>query len=81
MATMKRANVILNVNEAEVQYYMDLGFNQIDDTGNVIKESIPNDLNTLKMAYTEHVNKIAELEQEITDLKNAKKRSKTVKSE
>lgn len=64
MATIRRANVILTVNEDQVERYLDSGYSLIDEnTGEVIKEStgVPQDLTTLRDAYVNHKRQIAEL--------------------
>lgn len=64
MATIRRANVILTVNDDQLERYLSTGFAQIDEvTGEIIKEStgVPQDLTTLKDAYVNHVREIAEL--------------------
>lgn len=66
---VRRANVVLRVKQSEVDRYIDLGYKQIDDNGNVLREGVPSNLADLRMAYVEHKRKIAELEAEIEQLK------------
>ena len=66
---VRQANVILEIDEADKQYYLDTGFDIIDEYGNVLVKSIPNDLRTLKAAYTEHTEEIKRLKAEIDSLR------------
>lgn len=69
MARIRRANVLLDVKDDEVGYYLNLGYDLLDDNGKVAKEAIPNDLHTLQKHYIDSNKKIAELEAEIAKLK------------
>ena len=77
MAIVKRANVVLNVRDYEVERYKNEGYDVIDEAGNIIEATIPTDLNTLQKAYVDSVEKIKKLEAEIAELKG----TKTPKSE
>lgn len=78
MVAVQKYNVILEIDEEELEKYMSLGYNQIDiNTGEILNEAIPTDINVLKLKYQEHKEKIAELEQQIEDLTaKLKKREK-----
>lgn len=78
MVAVQRYNVILEIDDEELPKYMNLGYNQIDiNTGEILHEAIPTDVNVLKLKYQEHKEKIAELEQQIKDLTaKLKKREK-----
>lgn len=69
MPLVQRANVILEVPEIRVQYYLDSGYSVIDEKGNVIKKSVIHDLPYLQKYYVDAEKRIAELEQEVADLK------------
>lgn len=69
MARIQRANVLLDVEEDEVDYYIGLGYNLLDEKGNVIRQAVPTDLLTLQKHFTDSNKKIAELESEIAKLK------------
>ena len=66
--TVQRANVVLDIPEYQLDYYMNQGYNQIDEYGNVIKASVPTSVGTLQKAYVEHIKKIEDLESEIESL-------------
>lgn len=74
MAKVRRANVILTIKDSEVERYLDLGYDIIDEMGNVIRESIPTDVGTLRRAFVEHTKTIADLKAEIDNLKKARSR-------
>lgn len=79
--TIQRANVILRVPEDEVEKYYSKGYDILDNNGNVVKASVPNDLGTLQKAYIDRGIIIEELEREIADLKKQlKAKTRAVKS-
>lgn len=67
--TVKRRNVYLDVPADAVDKYMSKGYDVVDSLGNVIKEHVPNDTNSLKLAYDKHVAEIADLKKQIAKLK------------
>lgn len=69
MARIRRANVLLDVKDDEVGYYLNLGYDLLDDKGQVMQSAIPNDLHTLQKHYVDSNKKIAELETAIANLK------------
>jgi len=69
MAIVQRANVYLEVSDNLLDYYVGIGYNVLDDNGNVIRATVPTDLATLQNAYREHEAKIKELEATIEMLK------------
>jgi hypothetical protein len=68
MARVERGNVVLNVDDASVQHYLNLGYNLTDNTGKVLKRSIPTNLGELQTAYIQHTAKIEELEATVARL-------------
>lgn len=66
---VRHGNVFLDISPEAVEKYMAKGFDIVDERGNVIKECIPSDVNSLRAAYDKHVAKIAELEKQVADLK------------
>lgn len=84
MVTVKRANVILDVKESEVDRMVDLGYSVIDDKGDVIRQAVPSSVSDLQAAYHQHIAEIAELKAEIEKLKaqtSAPKKSKKADNE
>lgn len=72
MVTVQRGNVVLQVADDSVTKYMNLGYNVIDDKGNVIEECIPNDLGTLQKHFIESKKRIADLEEQLAQLQKKK---------
>ena len=69
LVQIERGNVVLRVPEENVQRYIDQGYSLVDANGNVIKQSIPNDVGTLQRAFVEHTKQIEKLQAEIKSLK------------
>lgn len=81
---VQRANVILEIPDYQTEHYLTQGYNVIDNYGNIIKESVPNNLGTLQQKYVEHtaiidtLNKqIEELNKQIEELQQKNKKRKT----
>lgn len=68
MARVERGNVVLNVEDDEVQHYLNLGYNLTDNHGNVIRRSIPTSLGELQAEYIRNTARIAELEDTVAKL-------------
>jgi microcompartment protein CcmL/EutN len=82
MIKVRNGNVILEVegDEDNVQRYLDKGFSIVDPvTEQVIKEAIPNTVNELKVLVIKQKNRIAELEAELSELKNSDEEEKPKK--
>lgn len=71
MAKVQRANVILTVKDNEIEYYVGRGFNVIDDSGNIIREAVSNDITALRSMNARKEARIEELTAEIDELKVA----------
>lgn len=80
---VQRANVVLQISPQQVDYYLNQGYNVIDEKGNVIQASVPRNLGELQKAYIDHVAEIESLKEEIRKLKEPKKtaRKKTENAE
>lgn len=78
MARIQRYNVILDVADSEVGYYLNLGYSLLDNQGNVVKKAMSTDVRTLQKELTD-ANKLIEqlkaenekLNNEIVELKGA----------
>lgn len=70
MTIVEKGNVVLEIKDSEVERYLDLGYNVTDGKGNIIKESIPTDLGSLRKAYMEHTEEIKALKAKIEQLQN-----------
>lgn len=82
MATIqvRRANVILEVPDYQKNEYLAKGFDVIGPNGKILERTIPNDINSLKKAYTELSDRVKALEEENRQLKE-QLTSKPVKEE
>lgn len=69
MITIRRANVILDVEDSELERYLAEGFCLSDQYGHMIQPDVPNNLQFLQQAYKENLAKIAEQADEIQALK------------
>lgn len=76
MAYIQKANVVLRVKDSEVEYYLNLGYNLIDEQGKIIREAIPNDIHVLQKHFIESKKTIDDLKKEVVELK-AKLAAKT----
>lgn len=96
MATvkMRKGNVVQRVDLSEVGRFLNLGFDQLDENGNVVAKSVPQDLPTMRQAYEQLKTECTELklamqykDKLIEDLKHqleelkAKKTKKSAKAE
>lgn len=75
MVKVQRGNVVLQIEDYNVDKYMGMGYNVIDDKGNIINECIPTDLGSLQKHFVESKKKIAELENQIAQLQKKEKAS------
>ena len=65
---VQRANVILEISEQEQDKYLAQGYDILDDSGNVVKKSIPTDIGRLRVAYHEALEEIEKLKAEVEKL-------------
>ena len=72
VVTVKRGGSYLTVHATAVERYLAKGYDVVDENDKVVKSSVPNDVNLLKIAFKEHTKKIQELEAEIAQLKSKK---------
>lgn len=80
MAKIRRGNVILEIKDDQIDRFMNQGYDVIDEMGNVINRSVPQDVASLQKAFYEHEAEINSLKDEIKNLtdklKAAKKETK-----
>ena len=69
MVTVKRANVILEVEDDEVEKYNEKGYSVLDKYGNVIKAGAPKEMGALQKALQDSEAEVAMLTQEVERLK------------
>lgn len=75
----QKGNKVRQIEESQIAYYVEQGFKIVDEKGAVLKETVPTDINELRLAYREHIqtiellkNRIALLEKELQQAKAAK---------
>lgn len=79
--TVQRANVLLDVPEHQIDYYLSQGYNVVDKYGHIIKESVPHDVGTLQKKVREQAVEIENLRQQIESLQKQSKQKKPRNSE
>lgn len=79
MIKVKRANVVLTVDDDKKDYYLAKGFNVYSQDGELLEEAIPVDIGVLQKAYVMQKAKIKALEVEIASLKDKPIVEKTTK--
>ena len=87
MITVRRANVVLDVPAEQKTEYLAKGFDVINANGQVVEATIPEDMNKLKTAYSNHLAQIKalrlenqKLRDEIEQLRAPKQRKTRSKS-
>ncbi len=78
---IQKANVVLRVKKSEVEYYLNLGYNQIDENGKIVRATVPTDLHELQKAYKDKEAEIAKLKAEVDFLRSELAKAKEVKQE
>ena len=65
MLYARKSNRVQPIVEADIQHFLNLGYNIIDEQGNVLLEAMPEDVISLKAAFQRHVDEIAKLKNEL----------------
>ena len=71
MATVRRANVVLSIDDNLIDTYVARGFNVISSDGTVLREAVPTDIPTLQGAWVSMKQEIKALKAEIERLKES----------
>jgi uncharacterized small protein (DUF1192 family) len=66
--TVRRKNVYLDVVPELVDKYVAKGYDVLDSNGNVVKQSVPQDIESLRLAFDNHTKTIARLQDRIKEL-------------
>ena len=66
----RKANIETVISEDKIDKYIADGYKVFDGAGNLVKESAPDDLTTLKKAYTDHLAELKVKDAEIARLKD-----------
>jgi len=70
IVTVRRGGSYLTIPELAIDRYMAKGYDVVDESGNVLQASIPNDINVLQTAYKQHISEIKALKERIAELEN-----------
>lgn len=81
MALVQKLNVVLTIDDDRVKEYLNKGYNVIDNSGRVIKEAMPNDLNQLKLLVAKYKKENEELLARVKELEAQKPMAEEVKVE
>lgn len=64
----QRGNRVKRIAESDIAKYAEQGYTVKDDKGNVLKETIPTDLATLRTEYAKHIETIKKLTAQVAEL-------------
>ena len=66
----QKANVVTVITEDKIDKFVADGYTIFDETGRIVRETAPDNLKTLKEAYTRNIAEINSLKAEIARLKS-----------
>lgn len=69
MAIVRKSNEILRVPDAQVNHYLDIGYDVIDERGAVLRKAVPQDNTQLKAEFAKLSNQVVEMRETIAELK------------
>ena len=69
MVYAEKGNKVKRIDESEIKKYAEKGFKIKNESGEVVQETIPTDVSSLRIAYKAHIDEIKALKAEIADLK------------
>lgn len=69
MAIVRKSNEILRVPDAQVNHYLDIGYDVIDERGTVLRKAVPQDNTQLKAEFAKLSNQVVEMRETIAELK------------
>lgn len=79
MIIVRRGNVRLRVQDQDKQYYIDQGYDVLNDKGKIIEKALPKDTGQLTKMYLEARAEADKYKQQIEDLKKEIKKLKKKK--
>ena len=80
MVYAEKGNKVKKIDESEIAKYAEKGFKIKDTQGNVLQETIPTDVASLRIAFKAHIDEIKALKAEIDDLKAQLAKNTAVKA-
>ena len=69
MIYAERGNKVRQISENDIPKYVEQGYKIVDEKGTVLRDTVPTDVATLKLAYKQHTQQIAALKAENAKLK------------
>lgn len=79
MVRVRRANVILEIKDDQVERFLDMGYDVLDANGKVSQKAPLKDAGSLQIALAEARTEIAALKEEITRLKKSSTKKTSAK--
>ena len=68
MLYAQQGNRVKRIKEEDIQYWVEKGFTIITDTGEIVQETIPVDVNSLRLGYKQKEEEIEALKAQIDEL-------------
>lgn len=68
MITVRRGNVRLKVQPEDKRYYLDKGYDVIDEKGNVLERALPRDIDRMKKLYLDTLAENNRYKKQVEDL-------------
>ena len=68
MLYAEKGNKVKNIDESQIDACVAQGYTIVDETGRVVRETIPTGLAELRLAYTQNAEEIAKLKSQIVAL-------------
>ena len=81
MIYAQKGNKVKQIAEADIQRYVEQGFQITDGQGTVLRETVPTDLPTLRTSYAKHVAEIKQLKEQIRQLRDQVNTLSTLRTE
>ena len=69
MVIVRKSNEILRVQDTQVNHYLDIGYDVIDERGAVLLKAVPQDNTQLKAEFAKLSQQVVELKATISNLK------------
>ena len=68
MIYAEKGNRVRQINESEIQQYVEQGYKITNGRGTVLKETVPTDVMSLRLAYQKHTAEIEDLKKQLAQL-------------
>lgn len=74
----QKANIVTCIQESQIDDFIAKGYRVIDETGRIVKDTAPDNLETLKAAYVSNTAEINSLKAEVARLKDELTRAQKI---